>query len=235
MKKLFLLLTIALAFHMHGQVQKAPTFETYITVDTAVVPDKIIMELRLNEIDMRSRENLQNKEAQMLDALKELGIDPASQLTVTEIGSNLKEVLFGKDDVVKRKKYALVVHDAQSAGDVIIALEQANIANVRIVSTEVTQVEDLELVLIDRAMKKAFDQLEAANRYTGMEYDRVRQIRIDQNRMNYLSAKVAGVRSEARTLNESATEIAWSPKELGFEKQTVTLKVAVILELRPMK
>lgn len=235
MKKLLLLATIALAFNLHGQTHQAPTFETYVSVDTAVVPDKIIMELRLNELELRSRENLQQKEAQMLDALKELGIDPVKQLTITEMGSDSKEARFGKDAVVQRKKYALVIHNAKTAGDVIIAMGQANIANIRILSTEVTYIEDLELVLIDRAMKKAFDQLEAANRYTGMEYDKVRQIRIDQNRSNSLSGKVAGVRSDSYMLHETASEMAWSSSEITFEKQSVSLKVMVILDLRPTK
>jgi len=235
MKKTLLLLAFAFFGTLCAQTYPTPTFETYISVDTAVVPDKITMELRLSELDLRSREELQEKEAEMIAALSALGIDISSQLTVTDIGSNLKEVLFGKDEVIKRKKYALVVANAQTAGDVIIAMEQASIANVRITSTEVTATEDLELALIEKAMRKAFKQLEAANRLTNMEYDKVRQIRIDQNRNTYLRNKVGAMRTEVLADHVEAEEIQWSSQEVSFEKQEVTLKVAVILELRPIK
>jgi len=235
MKKTLLLLAFAFFGTLRAQTYPTPTFETYISVDTAVVPDKITMELRLSELDLRSREELQEKEAEMIAALSALGIDISSQLTVTDIGSNLKEVLFGKDEVIKRKKYALVVANAQTAGDVIIAMEQASIANVRITTTEITATEDLELALIEKAMRKAFKQLKAANRLTNMEYDKVRQIRIDQNRNTYLRNKVGAMRTEVLADHVEAEEIQWSSQEVSFEKQEVTLKVAVILELRPIK
>lgn len=233
MKRLLILALALSSIGTAAQQLNAPTFETYITVDTAVVPDKINMEIRLNELDLKSKETLQEKERQMLRRLEDLGIDIPQQLSVTELGSNLKVDLFGREDILKRKKYALVVDDAQLAGDVIIALEKENIANVTVQSTEILNTDALENALIEKAMKKAFAQMESANKYTKMRYSKVRSIRVDQPHQSYATNRVAGLSLNSKAYD--AEQEQWSPSELSFEKQEVKLKIWVVLELERYK
>ena len=132
-----------------------PYLETTAQVDTLVVPDKIYLSIYLSEKDTKDRTSVEELENRMQAKLEQLGIDTKEQLSLGSLSSNFKDYFLRKTGVLKSKYYSLLVYDALTAGQVIQGLESIGIANVNFQKAEVSNLEELKIMLRGKAVAKA--------------------------------------------------------------------------------
>ncbi len=137
-----------------------PYLETTAKVDTLVQPDIIYLNILIREKDERNRISVEEMEAGMIRKLKSLGIDTEKQLTLSDLGSNFKKYFLKQKDIMKDKAYELKVFNSQTAGQVLVGLEEIGISNVNLDRAEYSKMEELKLELKSKAMAKAGKQAE---------------------------------------------------------------------------
>lgn len=135
-----------------------PYLETSVRVDTLVTPDRIFLEIRLQESDTRGRTTLEELEKRMATRLTGLGIDLEKQLTVSDLSSDFQKYFLRGQDILKEKVFELLVYEAQTAGRVLYELERAGISNVRLDRTEYSKMDALRATLKARAVRRAQQQ-----------------------------------------------------------------------------
>jgi len=159
MKRVFfvcLLFCCGLSFAQNTTtIQSIPYVETAASMDTLVVPDRIYMNIRLDEKDSKGKISVEQLEKKMESALKNAGIDIKEQLSLGNLGSNFSKYFLRKKDVSKVKLYELLVYDAETLTKVLINLEKVNISNVSLRKVEYSKAEELGLILRRKAVAKA--------------------------------------------------------------------------------
>ena len=151
---LMLLLTSGIFAQSKNFIDQA-YLETTAQVDTLVVPDKIYLSIYISESDTKDRKSVEELENRMQQKLKELGIDTQEQLSLGSLSSDFKDYFLRKTGVLKSKYYSLLVYDALTAGQVIQGLESVGIANVNFQKAEVSNLEELQVMLRGKAVAKA--------------------------------------------------------------------------------
>ncbi|WP_431162981.1 SIMPL domain-containing protein [Flagellimonas beolgyonensis] len=146
-----------------------PYLETSSQVDTLVTPDKIYLNITIQEKDSKGRVSVEEQENKMASRLKALGIDLDKQLVIKDFSSNFKKYFLRDKEVLKSKQYSLLVNSGKQVGDVMVALEQLDIANAFVEKTEYSKMDELELELKSRAIKKAKLKAEALTKPLGQK------------------------------------------------------------------
>lgn len=134
--------------------------ETTAKVDTLIKPDIIYLDILIREKDEKNKISVEELENNMAEKLKTLGIDLQKQLILSDLSSNFKKYFLKQKDIMKSKAYKLKVFDAQTAGKVIVGLEDIGISNVSLDKTEYSKIEELKLKLKSKAVAKAKMQAE---------------------------------------------------------------------------
>jgi uncharacterized protein YggE len=159
MKKLLIACLLICGGYISAQntttIQNIPFVETAASVDTLVVPDRIYLNIRLDENDSKGKISVEELEKRMESALKNAGVDLQKQVSLGNFGSNFSKYFLRKKDVSKVKLYELVLYDAQSVTKVLLNLEKVKISNVRLTKLEYSQAEALGLILKSQAVTKA--------------------------------------------------------------------------------
>ncbi len=199
-----------------------PYLETSSQVDTLVTPDKIYLSILIQEKDSKGRVSVEEQENKMAQRFKALGIDIEKQLTILDISSNFKKYFLREKEVLKSKQYSLVVYSGKQAGDVMVALEQLDIANASLERTEYTKMDELELILKTRAVKKAKRKALALTQPLGQKLGPA--IHIVDNSQPYYPRYNQAVRLEMKTM---AADSAPQPLDIDFEKIKVESMVNV--------
>lgn len=159
MNRILLILGIILTCQIvNGQTKNyidQPFLETTAKVDTLIKPDIIYLNILIREKDERNKISVEELESNMIQKLKSLGINTEKQLTLSDLASNFKKYFLKQKEVMKDKAYELKVFDSQTAGRVLVALEDMGISNVNLDRTEYSKIEELKLELKAKAVKKA--------------------------------------------------------------------------------
>lgn len=134
--------------------------ETTAKVDTLIKPDIIYLDILIREKDEKNKISVEELENNMAEKLKILGIDVQKQLILSDLSSNFKKYFLKQKDIMKSKAYKIKVFDAQTAGKVIVGLEDIGISNVSLDKTEYSKIEELKLKLKSKAVAKAKMQAE---------------------------------------------------------------------------
>ena len=165
MKKLFAFIVLSITvFPTFSQTKNfidQPYVETRAKVDTLIVPDRIYLNIVITESDTKGKISVEELENKMAVKLVSLGIDLQKQLTLSDLASNFKKYFLRKQDILKDKAFLLVIYNAQSAGKVIVGLEEIGISNVQLYKTEYSKMEDLQIALKSKAIIKAKKNVEA--------------------------------------------------------------------------
>ena len=173
MKKIFLpiaaLLFTSAIFAQTKSFLDTPYLETSAQVDTLVTPDKIYLNITIQEKDSKGKVSVEEQENKMAQRLKALGIDLDKQLVIKDFSSNFRKYFLREKEVLKSKQYSLVVYSGKQVGDVMVALEQLDIANAFVEKTEYSKMDELELELKSRAVKKAKQKAVALTKPLGQK------------------------------------------------------------------
>lgn len=205
-----------------------PYLETSAKVDTLVTPDKIYLSITIQEKDSKGRKSVEAQENKMAESLKKLGIDIEKQLTIKDLASNYKKYFLRSKEVLKSKQYSLLVYDGLTAGKVIAALEELDIANTYLEKTEYAEMEALELELKSRAVKKAKRKAEALTAPLGQKVGMA--IHILDNSQPYANQQWLP-RNSSSFYAESAAKQSVKPLDISFEQILVESSVTIKFKL----
>lgn len=205
-----------------------PYVETFATVDTLVTPDRIYLNIFISEKDTKDKISLEELENKMESILKSLKIDTKKDLVLQDLASNFKTYFLKQKDVLKNKLYQLKVSDAQTAGKVIVGLENAGISNVQLDRTEYSEMEKLQVFLKSRAVLKAKEYATALTKPLGQKLGPAIYIS-EQNQQFYdgLSGKAAGISIRGM----STVEDEFGPIDIEFQKIKVQASAGVKFKL----
>ena len=214
---------------IYGQMKNyldQPYLETNASADTLVVPDRIYLSILISEADTKDRQSVEKLENQMQAALKSLGIDTEKQLMLADLDSNFKNYFLRRTGVLKSKSFTLLVYDALTAGKAIQALENKKIANVNFQKAEVSNIEELKLVLRKNAVKLAVRQAQTMLEPLGQQLGKALFIS-DLN-----TGIVYGWQSQMATMEMVKVRSAqYEPIDIDFQKvkvsSTVNVKFAI--------
>ena len=228
MKKIVVLTYLFLPFVLMAQSKNfldVPYLETSARVDTLVTPDKIYLNITIQEKDSRGRKSVEEQENRMAQKLESLGIDLDRQLVIQDLSSDFKKYFLRSKEVLKSKRYSLLVYDGLTAGKVLAALEDIGIANTYLQKTEYSKMAVLELELRSRAIKKAQKKALALTQPLGQKVGSAIHI-VD----SYVRAPVAYAprMDMARAGVEMMSE---APLDVDFEKIKIETTIQVKFKL----
>jgi len=164
MKILILVMLLFISAYSNSQNKNfidQPYLETNASVDTLVTPDRIYLNIQITESDTKGKISVEELENSMAEKLKSIGIVLEKQLTLKDLSSNFEKYFLKQKDVLKSKEYTLLVYDAQTAGKVIMVLEEIGVSNVELQKMEYSRMDALELELKSLAIIKAKAQGES--------------------------------------------------------------------------
>ena len=199
-----------------------PYLETQAQVDTMVTPDKIYLNIVIQEKDTKGRVSVEEQENQMAQRLKALGIDIEKQLVIKDASSNFKKYFLRQKEVLKSKQYSLLVYSGKELGDVMMALEQLDIANTSIEKTEYSKMDELELELKTKAVEKAMQKAQALTKPLGQKVGMA--LHIADNSQYYPRYNQAP-RMEMKAVSADMGQA--QPLDIDFEKIKVETTVNV--------
>ena len=158
MKKSFLIFVMFFVWNLFSAQKNfldQPYIEVSASVDTLVVPDRIYVSITLNEADSKNKKSVEEQEKQLEAILKKLKINTDKDLSVLGFSSDFKKYFLKGQNILKTKKYSLLVRDAYTLGNVIISLEEAGISNTEVEKVEYSKSKELLLELKSEAVKKS--------------------------------------------------------------------------------
>jgi len=223
---LIALLTVSSLMSQSTNFLDVSYLETSSRVDTLVTPDKIYLNITIQEKDSKGRKSVEEQENKMAQSLKNLGVDIEKQLTIKDLASNYKKYFLRSKEVLKSKQYSLLVYDGLTAGKVMAALEDIDIANTYLEKTEYSKMDELELTLKSRAVKKAKLKAEALTKPLGQKVGMA--IHIVDNSQPYYPRYNQRPRMEMKAMAMDATP---EPLDIGFEQIKVESTVNVKFRL----
>ena len=158
MKKSFLIFVMFFVWNLFSAQKNfldQPYIEVSASADTLVVPDRIYVSITLNEADSKNKKSVEEQEKQLEAILKKLKINTDKDLSVLGFSSDFKKYFLKGQNVLKTKKYSLLVRDAYTLGNVIISLEEAGISNTEVEKVEYSKYRELLLELRSEAVKRS--------------------------------------------------------------------------------
>ena len=158
MKKSFLIFVMFFVWNLFSAQKNfldQPYIEVSASADTLVVPDRIYVSITLNEADSKNKKSVEEQEKQLEMILKKLKINTDKDLSVLGYSSDFKKYFLKGQNILKTKKYSLLVRDAYTLGNVIISLEEAGISNTEVEKVEYSKSKELLLELKSEAVKRS--------------------------------------------------------------------------------
>ena len=158
MKKSFLIFVMFFVWNLFSAQKNfldQPYIEVSASADTLVVPDRIYVSITLNEADSKNKKSVEEQEKQLETILKKLKINTDKDLSVLDYSSNFKKYFLKGQNILKTKKYSLLVRDAYTLANVIISLEEAGISNTEVEKVEYSKSKELLLELKSEAVKRS--------------------------------------------------------------------------------
>ena len=229
MKKFLLVLLLSPLFiwAQPQNINQIPHIETTAKADSLVVPDEIYLSITLREQDER-KVSVEQLEKRMFEALRKLGIDLEAQLKLSDASSNIKTYFLGRKDIKKSKRYELKLGSATTAGQVLVALEEKGISNARITKTDYSQLEQLKLQLLDKAVTKAKQRAHVMAKPLGQEVGKA--IYISDTSSGFASFRRAEMLNEV-VMYSMAEEVVETTPEIQFKPQKVSVSVSIRFRL----
>ncbi|NAY92581.1 DUF541 domain-containing protein [Muricauda sp. JGD-17] len=213
----------SLIFAQSKNFLDVPYLETSARVDTLVTPDKIYLNITIQEKDSKGQKSVEEQENKMAQRLRALGIDLDKQLVIQDLSSNFKKYFLRGKEVLKSKQYSLLVYSGKQAGEVMVALEQLDIANAYLEKTEYSKMDELELELKSRAIKKAKKKAVALTEPLGQSIGKA--IHILDTSTPYYPRYNQAPRMEMKTMGVDLVEA--EPLDIDFEKIKVETNVSI--------
>ena len=232
MKKIIIILALLplVAFGQKNFLDQ-PYIEVTGTMEMEIVPDEIYINITINEKDKRDK-TVEQQEKLMIQKLKIAGVNVDENLSVKDFSGDYSKYFLRKNEVVKYKKYELLIHKTELLPLIFKALDEINISNVSVDRTDHSDLENLRreaklkalkiakekaseyALAIDQTIGRAlYIQESNINSYNNYEYNQLNEV------------VVVGYGSKRKDDKESFQNIQ-------FSKINITAKVLVRFELK---
>ncbi|KIQ20899.1 hypothetical protein RT99_12835 [Flavobacterium sp. MEB061] len=221
---LLLLITIN-AFSQNKSINDKPFIEVSGQADTLVLPNKIWINVLLTEKDSKGKKSVEDLEKEMIQKLREIGINTDKNLSVSDMSSNFKFYLLKQNDVFKSKSYSVLVGDAKTASKVFLGLEKIGISNVQIEKVENDQQKNIRLLINEKAILRAKQIAESLTKPLSQKVGNAIQINNFEDISNQLMGSVAGI--AVRTGGSYYSEESSNQPNIEFEKIKIVSNVQV--------
>ncbi len=215
---------------LYAQAEKNFIDQNYVEVtghsEMEIAPDEIYMKILINEKDVKGK-TLAEIEKSMISKLQEIGIDVTKDLVVKDVSSNFKNYWILKTDIVLSKEYQLRVHDAKTAGRVIVELQKLGISNVSIDHIDNSKIEDFRRQVKVKAIQSAQEKAQALSEAIHQTIGRAIYIQeLNYNPYNYMQAKTLNM-----TVRGTADNTSVEP-DIEFQKIKLDYSILVRFELK---
>ncbi len=223
---LFFLLITTTSFAQNKNFIDQPYLETVVTIDTFVTPDKIYLSILITEKDTKGKISVEELESKMIEKLKSIGIDIEKQLFLSDVTSNFKKYFIKSQDILKSKSYSLVVSNAQTAGMVILDMENLGISNVDLDKVVYSKMEELKFDLKSKAVLTAKKLGEAMTKPLNQKLGAA--IYISDSYREYVVSGISAMQIRKSQDRESSSVYNGAYKyDIEFEKIKIEVEVSI--------
>lgn len=132
-----------------------PYMEVTGKAELEIVPDEIYLKIRINELDNKAKQSLEELEKIMIKTLEKIGVDIEKELAIIDFSSNFRSHLLRKNSILTSKDYQLLLHNGQTTARVFIELEKIGISNISIEKVGHSKIEALQNKVKVMAIKAA--------------------------------------------------------------------------------
>lgn len=233
MKNLLLASLLMLSSSLFAQVaEKNFIDQNYIEVtgkaEMEIIPDQIYIKVLLSEKDTKNKVSVSELEKQMIQKLKEIGINIDKELMVKDMGSNFKNYLLSKKEIILTKEYQVIVHDGKTASQLFVELEKIGISNIDIEKLDHSKMEQFRREVKINAIKASKEKAEALTAAINQGIGRAIYIQEIQNFYGYPQVSnnimIRGIASGYNTSNNQP--------EIDFEKIHIEYSIMCRFELK---
>ncbi len=205
------------------------------TVESNITPDKIYVSITINEKDKKGKISVEMQEAKMIQKLNSIGIDLNKNLSVQSFHSSYNSYILKKDDVLKVKKYLLLVHNTEHLSKVFKIFDQLEISNVYISKVDHSKMEELKLEAkikaIQTAKKKATTYAKAIDQSIGKAL-----LITEKNNQHFNNSNaIYGARATNVLIREYGalnTKNKIDGERINFKDITITASIEATFELK---
>lgn len=233
MKKIIFSSLLMLSTSLFAQVgEKNFIDQNYIEVtgkaEMEIIPDQIYIKILLSEKDTKNKVSVSELEKQMIQKLKEIGINTDKDLMIKDMGSNFKNYLLSKKEIILSKEYQIIVHDGKTASQVFIELEKIGLSNVDIEKLDHSKIEQFRREVKINAIKAAKEKAEALTSAIGQSIGRAIYIQEIENRyVNTMNSNRVMLRGMSSVQNVSNSQ-----PDIDFEKIHIEYAIVCRFELK---
>lgn len=197
------------------------------TAEMEIVPDQIYLKIVISEKD-KGKKTVEQQEKIMIAILQDLGIDVGKDLLIRDISSNFKSYFLKKTVVQTAKEYQLCLHGADKIGQLLPALEAADISNISVDRVDHSQMDKYRQEVKVKAVKIAKTKASAFAEAIGQQAGRA--LYIGESEAAYLSYQNP-MSSNIRIRGIGVMADAAAPV-IDFEKIPLKSSVVVRFELK---
>lgn len=199
-----------------------PYVEVTASADSLVVPDRILMSIRLSEADTKNRISVEEQERKLLNVLKKFNINPQKDLQLLDAVSNYRSTFLSGNQVIKTKVYELKVETAKMAGSILSNLEAEGIAGSRITKASFSKMDELIASLRAKAVLKSKKIAENLAKPLGQKIGKAIHLTDNHYEYAYDTAETRPMVAMSLKVAGSAEE---SPIDVDFEKLKFSVQV----------
>lgn len=194
------------------------------TAEMEIVPDEIYLRIVISEKD-KGKKSVEEQEKEMVNVLKNLGVDVHKDLAIRDLSSDFKYYLLKRTAIQTEKEYQLCMHGGDKIGRLLNDLEAVGISNISILRVDHSQMAEFRRKVKTDAVKIAKEKAEDFAGAVGQEIGRA--LYISENEGGYYPRQnaVANVRVRGMGSVDSAPV-------LDFEKIPLKYTVLVRFELK---
>lgn len=205
MKKLLIISLVLLISAITSAQEKNFLDVNYVEVttkaDTEVVPDKIYLSVIISEKENKGKISVEKQEKDMIKILREIGIDAEKNLSVSDMTGFYQKYILRKNQILAEKQYQLIVPSAEVMAKVFASLESVGISDIKIIKSEVSDIDRVKEEIMKKAALKARKQADIIAGALGREIDKMVYF---QSYDNFGSAATRYARQEVLAYSKAA-------------------------------
>ncbi len=204
-----------------------PYIEVSGSSDSLVTPDQIFIKIVLSERETKNKVSVEEQEVKMIAALKSIGVNTETNLTLNDFASSFRFYFLKQKDVLKTKNYMLKVVDAATVSKVFLELEKLDISNAVIDRVDHTNIEGIKNICRARAIGiakiKAVSLTQPLSQTIGPA---INIMDFESNAEGTLQGRVAGLSIRLRGETGFGND-KYEPPQIEFEKIKIKQSVNV--------
>ena len=200
-------------------------------IETQVIPDKIFINIIINEKDKRGKTSVETQENRMLQKLKSLGIDIEKQLSILDFTGNYTTHFFKKNEVIKSKKYQLVINNTTLLDNLFQELDEIDISNVTIAKIDHSDIENIRRETKISALKVAKEK--ATNYAKVLDQNIGKALFIQEQKKSNSFNGIHGANAvNGINIGYNLSRSTDSKTNITFQKITITATILARFELK---